>query len=75
MHVLLCRIGAAAFVVHAVQTVSAAMSRLGYMGTFLPEARSAFEAELIAITMAVEWILSLKRRCMAMHGNIKRVRF
>ena len=67
--------GAAAFVVHAVQTVTSSMTRLGYMGTFIPQARSAFETGLVAITMAVEWILRLKQSCMAMHGNVKRVMF
>ncbi len=52
-------VGAAAFVVHAYCPESGAVQRIGYIGTYFPDARSPFHAEVQALLAAVEWVRRL----------------
>ena len=52
-------VGAASFVVHAIDPASGVVERLGYRGAFLSRARSAFQAELIALETAVQFMNGL----------------
>ena len=54
-------VGAAAFVVHAFLPVTSEFTRIGYRGTFIPNARSPFHAEIAALLGAVEWVSELAR--------------
>ena len=67
--------GAAAFVACAIGPASTNMQRLGYIGRYMPSATSAFDAELEAIGMAVQWALQIRQFCMSRQVDCKRVRF
>lgn len=55
-------VGAAAFVVHAHDPVSGLMYRIGYVGVFMQQARSAFHAEITALDLAQAWVQRLAQR-------------
>ena len=57
----------AAFVVHAHDVASGSVTRLGYAGFSLPDARSAFHAEVVAMRRAVTWV----KEALAHYRNTK----
>ena len=52
-------IGAAAFVAHAIDTKAGKMFRVGFVGVFISEAQSAFQAEITALDMAVGFVCTV----------------
>ena len=49
-------VGAAAFVVHAIEVDSGSIHRVGYAGRFIAGAKSPFHTELTALDMALGFV-------------------
>ena len=58
-------VGAAAFVVHVFDPATGLMDRIGYVGIFMEQARSAFHAEITALDSAQKWVQQLRERWLA----------
>ena len=70
-------IGALSFVVHVYGKGPGPCRQIGYIGKFIPQARSAFQAEITALQLAIEWMSAIVPLVLQqMHGaRVKRVRF